>query len=292
MVLVWFRFLNKACVVRDPETELTLDQRAKDPWSLCTVDQVEELKALLKIVPIWSTGMIMNVNVSQNSFPVLQASSMDRRLTSGFTIPAASFATFAVISAIIWIALYDRVFLPVASRILRRPVHISTKTRMGIGIFFSFLAVLASAVVEGIRRSLAIKEGYTDQPMGSVHMSALWLVPQNCLVGFAEASNAIGQNEFYFSEFPRSMSSIATTLNAIGLSVANLIASFVLNGVDYLSSKGGNESWISSNINKGHYDYYYMVLAGISLVNMIYFVVCSRAYGPLKEEREEEDQVM
>ncbi|PIN00489.1 H+/oligopeptide symporter [Handroanthus impetiginosus] len=280
------RFLNKACIVKDPVRDLTPDGIATNPWSLCTVDQVEELKSLIRIIPIWSTGMIMSINISQNSFPVLQAVSMDRSITSSFAIPAASFSMFVVISVIIWIALYDRVFLPLASRVTRRPFRINTRTRMGIGIFLSFLAMMVSAIVEGIRRSIAINKGF---PQTYVRMSAMWLIPQNCLSGFAEASNAIAQNEFYFSELPRSMSSIASCLNGIGMSLANLIASLIMNIVDSISKAGGKESWISSNINKGHYDYYYLVLAGISMANMIYFLVCSKAYGTLKEEMNKEE---
>ncbi|KAL6547565.1 hypothetical protein OROHE_009270 [Orobanche hederae] len=287
------RFLNKACIVRDPERDLTSDGRPKDPWSLCTVDQVEELKTLLRVIPIWSTGMIMSVNISQNSFPLLQAVSMDRHVTSSFTIPPASFSTFTVIAVILWIAVYDRVFLPLASRIMKKPVRISTKRRMGVGIFFSFLTMTVSAMVEAIRRSFALRGGISDRPTASLHMSAFWLVPQYCLTGLAEASSVIAQNEFYFSEFPRSMSSIALTLNGIGASFANLIASFIMNSADSISKAGGGDGWISSDINKGRYDYYYLVLAGLSMANMVYFVVCSRAYGPLQEERKvgEEDGV-
>ncbi|KAK6161854.1 hypothetical protein DH2020_001695 [Rehmannia glutinosa] len=291
---IYYILLYIACIVKDPQKDLSADGRATNPWSLCSVDQVEELKSLLKVVPIWSTGMIMSVNISQNSFPVLQASSVDRHITSGFTIPAASFSTFTVISVIIWIALYDRVFLPLASRVMKRPVHISTQTRMGIGIFLSFLAMMVTAFVENIRRGLASKQGYLDYPQATVQMSAMWLVPQYCLTGFAEASNVIAQNEFYFSEFPRSMSSLASTLSGIGMCLANLVASLILNSVDTMSKAGGHESWISSNINKGHYDYYYLVLAGLSLANLIYLIVCSKAYGPLREERkmaEEEDEL-
>ncbi|KAL0283128.1 UNVERIFIED_CONTAM: protein NRT1/ PTR FAMILY 1.2 [Sesamum angustifolium] len=279
------RFLNKACIVRDPDKDLTADGRAVNPWSLCSVEQVEELKALLRVLPIWSTGMIMSINISQNSFPLLQAVSMDRHITSSFTIPAASFSMFTVISVILWVAVYDRVFLPLASRVMRRPVHVSTKRRMGIGIVFSFLAMLASAGIEAIRRSLAVDEGYLDRPLAMTRMSAMWLVPQNCLTGFAEASNAIAQNEFYFSEFPRSMSSIASTLNGIGMSLANLAASFIMNAVDTLSKAGGKESWISSNINKGHYDYYYLVLAALSMANMMYFFSVVASTGLLKKRR-------
>ncbi|KAK2979544.1 hypothetical protein RJ640_013561 [Escallonia rubra] len=274
------RWLNKACIIKVSTEEGTLIGRTSDSWNVCTVDQVEELKALLKVVPLWSAGMIMSVNISQTSFAVLQATSMDRHITSSFQIPSGSFGMFTVISVIVWVALYDRVILPVASRIMKRPARLDPKQRMGVGIFFSFLAMVVTAIVEYIRRGLAIKEGYANDPLAVVRMSALWLLPQHCLTGLAEAMNAIGQNEFYFSEFPRSMSSVATTLVGVGMAGANLLASFIMTTIDQATGEGGAKSWISSNINEGHYDYYYWVLAGLSFSNTIYFLVCSKAYGP------------
>ncbi|XP_073134677.1 protein NRT1/ PTR FAMILY 1.2-like [Henckelia pumila] len=264
------RLLNKACVVKDPQCDPAANGIATNSISMCTVDQVEELKSLLRVIPIWSTGMIMFVNVCQTSFTVLQAASMNRKISS-FEVPAASFSTLAFLSVIIWVIFYDRVFLSLASRVRGRRVQISTRTRMGFGIFLSFTAMLVTAAVESIRRTTV-----------AANMSAVWLVPQHCLTGFAEALNVIAQNEFYFSELPRSMWSIAATLNAIGLALANLVASFILNSVDVISKEGGHESWISSDIDKGRYDYYYLVLAGLSMANMLYFLVCSNAYGPLK----------
>lgn len=147
--------------------------------------------------------------------------------------------------------------------------------------------MIVTAIVESRRRAVAAA--------GVVPMSAMWLLPQHCLNGFAEASNVIAQIEFYYLELPTSMSSIASTLNGMGMCVANLLASLILSSVDIVSRAGGHESWISSNINAGHYDYYYLVLAGLSVANLVYFLVCSNAYGPSKEEErklvEEEDVV-
>ncbi|KAJ6674129.1 PROTEIN NRT1/ PTR FAMILY 1.3 [Salix viminalis] len=42
------------------------------------------------------------------------------------------------------------------------------------------------------------------------------------------------------------------------------------------------ESWVSSNINKGHYDYYYWLLATLGFATFIYYLACSKAYGPCK----------
>ncbi|KAK4388844.1 protein NRT1/ PTR FAMILY 1.2 [Sesamum angolense] len=228
------RFLNKACIVRDPQKDLMPDRRARDPWSLCTVDQVEELKALLRVVPVWSR----NDNVCrslQNSFPVLQASATNRHITSGFTIPAASLQIITIISTILWVGLKDSVLLPLASRVMGRPVNISTTRRMGFGIFFSFSAMIVTAAVESMRRDRAIKEGNSSDH----HLiSALWLMPQYCLLGLADGFNDFTQSEFYYSELPRSMSSIASNLNGLGFAVGSLLASLVMNMVDSISKAG------------------------------------------------------
>ncbi|XP_027183538.1 protein NRT1/ PTR FAMILY 1.2-like isoform X2 [Coffea eugenioides] len=281
------RFSNKACIIIDPEKDLTTDGKAADPWSLCTVNQVEALKSILRVIPLWSTGMIMSVTSSQGSFSVLQAKSLNRKFGPNFEMPAGSCSMFAIAGAVLWIPFYLQIILPVASRILGRPVHLSTRKRMGIGIALSFIGMIVAATVEVKRRSLAIREGYSDDSDAVVDMSLLWLLPQSFLIGAGVTANIVAQNEFYYSEFPRSMSSISSTLSLLGISAANLVSSFLMNAVDKLSKLGGKESWISTDINKGHYDYYYWVLAGLSVLNMIYFLICSKAYGPSKEDEKE-----
>lgn len=288
MILCVIRFLNRACMIRNDEEEVAAaDASASDPWSLCTTEQVEELKALVKVIPLWSTGIMMSTTLSQSSFPLLQANSMDRHITSSstFQIPAASFAMFAVIALTAWVALYDRVILPMASKLKGKPVRLDAKQRMGIGIFLSCMAMVVSAIVEHIRRREAIKEGVVSSVDAVLDMSALWLVPQYCLIGLAEAFNAVGQIEFYYTEFPKSMSTIATALFGLGMAFGNLLASVVLNTVNHLTSRAGKESWVNSrSINRARYDNYYCLLAVLSFLNLLYFLLCSWSYGPLVEQ--------
>ncbi|XP_027168057.1 protein NRT1/ PTR FAMILY 1.2-like [Coffea eugenioides] len=283
-------FLNKACVLRNPE-DVTPSGVALDPWSLCTVEQVEELKALIRVIPIWSTGIMMSINTSQSSFPVIQASSMNRHVTSNFQIPAGSFVMFMMITISGWLVLYDRAILPLASKIRGKPVRIGTKARMGIGLFFTGLSMVISGVVERVRRRKAIEQGFLNDPQALVDMSAMWLVPQYVAGGFAEAFNAIGQIEFYYSEFPRTMSSVASSLFGLGMAVANVLASAVLSTVDRYTKGEGKESWVSSNINKGRYENYYWLLSILSCVNLICFIICSWAYGPCADDVKKEDDI-
>lgn len=69
------------------------------------------------------------------------------------------------------------------------------------------------------------------------------------------------------------------------MAVANLLASAIISTVDNVTSKGGKESWVSKNINRGHFENYYWLLAILSAINILYYVVCSWAYGPSVDER-------
>ncbi|XP_052108311.1 protein NRT1/ PTR FAMILY 1.2-like [Arachis duranensis] len=270
------RFLNKACIITNNNNNSS--------WSVCTIEQVEELKAIIKVIPLWSSGFMLSISSSQSSFFLLQAKTMNRHITSSFQIPAGSFSVFIMISVFITAAVYDRLIIPLASKLRGKPVRISAKNRMGIGLFFCFLDLVVSAVVENIRRRKAIREGYIDNPEAVLNMSAMWLIPHNVLNGIAEAFNAIGQSEFYYTEFPRSMSSIAAALFSLGSAIGNLLASLIFSIVDDITSRKGKQSWVSDNINKGHYDKYYWVLAIMGAVNLVYYLVCNWAYGPTIED--------
>ncbi|KAE9621377.1 hypothetical protein Lal_00032106 [Lupinus albus] len=277
------RFLNKACFIKDPEKDIAPDGSASCPWSLCSIDQVEELKAIVKVFPMWSTGILMSLNIG-GSFGLLQAKSLNRHITSNFEVPAGSLSVIMIFTIFVWIALYDRVVIPLASKLRGKPVRISAKRRIGIGLFFSFLHLVTAAIVETKRRKRAIKEGYVNNTHAVSNMSAIWLFPQLCLGGIAEAFNAIGQNEFYYAEFPKTMSSIASSLFGLGMVPGYLLSSLLFKIVEKVTSRGGKDGWISDNINIGRYDKYYWVLATLSAVNILYYLVCSWVYGPSADE--------
>lgn len=171
-----------------------------------------------------------------------------------------------------------------------RPLHIkihekaartSFKQRMGIGLLISCLSTSTAALVEKNRRAAALKQGLADNPLGLVNMSAMWLVPHICLIGLAEAFNAIGQVEFYYSQFPKSMSSIAVTLFLVSMAIGKLVGSLIVGVINHVTH---NPSWVSNNLNQGHYDYYYWVLTVLSGINFFYYLICSWAYGPCEGE--------
>ncbi|KAK8568549.1 hypothetical protein V6N13_106458 [Hibiscus sabdariffa] len=258
------RFLNKACVIKDSRRDLTSSGNASNHWSLCTIEQVEDLKALLRVLPLCSAGIMMSVTVSIFSFTVIQAGTMDRHIAPNFEVPAGSFGMLTLISLIIWIAFYDRIALPLASKIKGKPVRLSLKQRMGIGLLCSCASMVVLAIVEYNRRKLAIQEGFSDEPHAQI--------------------------EFCYSELPKTMSTIAANIFGLGAFIANLVASFITSTVDSVTKRGG-ESWVSSNMNKGRYGYYYCLLAVLSMLNFIYFLACSKAYGPCYGDHENQAEI-
>ncbi|CAL0323096.1 unnamed protein product [Lupinus luteus] len=276
------RFLNKACIIRNPARDLKPDGSASDPWSLCTVGQVESLKKLLRVLPMWSTSIFMMV--SQGSFSTLQANTMDRRLFGNFKIPSGSFTTIMIVTLSIVIPLYDRIIVPLVAKYTGQPRGFSSKVRMGIGLLFIIAAKATSCIVETMRRNAAIEKGFEYQPDAIINMSALWLVPEFVMLGIAEAFYPVGQVEFFYSYFPKSMSSFAMAIFTLGLAAADVVGSVVVNTVDKVSSIGGNVSWLTTNINQGHLNYYYALLAFLGSINFLYFLAICRAYGPDRAE--------
>ncbi|KAI3945210.1 hypothetical protein MKX01_034971 [Papaver californicum] len=265
------RFLNKACTIRNPgEENLKPDGSARKPWSLCTVDQVEDIKSLMRVIPV----------CGQNSFFVLQAKNMNRHITSSFQFPAGSFMVFTILTYTIWLVVCDKIIVLLVSKFTKQKGGLTDKQRMGIGILLIHKKKkIVSALVEIIRRKRTTENGLSNIARAVVDMSAFWLVPQHCLIGVAEAFNYIAQIKFYYTHFPKSMASIAVALLSVGMAVGNLVGSLIVKVVDKASKRSGSESWLSSNLNQGHYDYYYWVLVVLCFVNFLYFLIWSWAYG-------------
>ncbi|XP_035845566.1 protein NRT1/ PTR FAMILY 1.2-like [Helianthus annuus] len=161
----------------------------------------------------------------------------NRKITSRFEIPAASFSLFMLLTITIWIPFYGRVMVPFLAKFTHGPRGLNLKARMGVGIILSIITMVVSAIVETIRHDLA------NLNTTGV-MSAMWLVPRFVLLGLTEAFNAIGQLEFYYSELPNSISSLAMVMFMVSVAVASLVASLLTNIVDSVTGQGGGVSWL------------------------------------------------
>ncbi|XP_054824154.1 protein NRT1/ PTR FAMILY 8.3-like isoform X2 [Prosopis cineraria] len=273
--------LDKAAVVSDVERR---KGDYSDPWRLCTVTQVEELKILVRMFPIWATGIVFSAVYAQMSTMFVEQGTMMDRSISSFAIPAASLSTFDVLSVIFWVPIYDRIIIPIARKFTGKERGFSELQRMGIGLFISILCMFAAASVEIKRLQLARELDLVDKAV-AVPLSIFWQIPQYFLFGAAEVFTFIGQLEFFYDQSPDAMRSLCSALSLLTTSLGNYLSSFIITMVSYLTTQGGQAGWIPDNLNEGHLHYFFCVLAGISLLNLLIYLVCATRYKQKKASR-------
>ncbi|CAK9138286.1 unnamed protein product [Ilex paraguariensis] len=277
-----FRFVSKAAIIT-PEDQINPDGSAANPWRLSSIQQVEEVKCLLRVIPIWAAGIIYYVSVvQQQNYTVFQALQSDRRLrNTNFKIPAASYSVFTMLSITIWIPIYDRIIVPWLRKHTGKEGGITLLQKMGIGMFLSICNMLVSALVENKRRTMALGEPeirFLARKGVISSMSGSWLIPQLALSGLSEAFTLIGENEFFYKQCPENMRSIAASFLFVGLAGSSYLSSFLASIVHRTTSKSATENWLAEDLNEARLDYFYYLIAGLEALNLAYFLVCAKWY--------------
>ncbi|KAI5067352.1 hypothetical protein GOP47_0017880 [Adiantum capillus-veneris] len=278
-----FSFLDRAAV-RTPKDKT--ENGSLNPWQLCTVTEVEEMKILIRMAPIWASGIILiTASVQQHTFSVLQARTLDRHIVSGssFQIPPASMTVFSNITMLVIVSLYDRVLMPFAARVTGHARGMTCLQRMGVGFVVSMATTGVAAIVEVKRKKVARAAGVLD--MGSLPMSVYYLVPQYCLNGMAEAFMQVGHLEFFYEQAPESMRSTAMALFWTSISAGNYLSSFLVSLIHRYTA------WLPPNLNRGHLEYFYSTLTFLQVANFLIYCVSARWYKYKKFAAQETQKV-
>lgn len=148
-----------------------------NPWPLCPISEVEEVKCMLRLLPIWLCTILYSVVFTQMaSLFVEQGAAMTSKL-SNFLIPPASMSSFDILSVAAFIFLYRRVISPLVSKLRKRESKGLTELqRMGIGLVIAAMAMIAAGVVEFYRLKYAPKDCKHCSNLSS--LSIFWQVPQ------------------------------------------------------------------------------------------------------------------
>ncbi|XP_043716978.1 protein NRT1/ PTR FAMILY 3.1-like [Telopea speciosissima] len=268
------RCLDKAAILTEEEKVGSL----KNPnlWRLCTVHRVEELKSMIRLLPIWASGIVLTTALAQqNTFSLQQARTMDRHLSHSFQIPPGSMSVFTMISMLITLSLYDRVLTPIATRFTGLDRGISSLHRMGIGYFISIFVTLVAGFIEVKRKHVASVHGLTEKPHSTIPISFCWLIPQYTLHGMAETFTIIGHLEFLYDQAPESMRSTAAALHWTAVSLGNYVSTMLVMMVHSIT-KG---SWLQDNLNEGKLEYFYWLITILQVLNLIYYLLCAKFYS-------------
>ena len=235
--------------------------------------QVEETKILIRMLPIILSTVFMNTCLAQlQTFSVQQSITMDTRVF-GFQVPGPSLPVIPLLFMFVLIPIYERVFVPLARKITGIPTGIRQLQRVGVGLVLSAISMAVAGIVETSRKSVAVEHNMVDSTE-PLPMSFLWLGFQYAIFGAADMFTLVGLLEFFYAESSAGMKSLSTAISWCSLAFGYFSSTVVVEVVNKVT--GG---WLANNnLNRDKLNYFYWLLAGISIVNFGVYLACASWY--------------
>ncbi|KAJ4968312.1 hypothetical protein NE237_015013 [Protea cynaroides] len=266
-----FKFLDKASILHGKTGN----------WTLCTVTQVEELKIIIRMLPIFISSVVAYIPLPLiMTLTVQQGGTMNNRLGK-IHIPPASLMIIPIILQIVLLVLYDRLFVPFARKITGYRTGITHLQRIAVGFISGTVATCIAAVIERKRKSVARDNGLIDSG-DQVPMSVLWLGLQFFALGVNDAITFVGLLEFFNSEASKGTKSIGTAIFWCILGLTSWIGSILVDVVNKATSHPdkGEIGWLEgNNLNKNHLDRFYWLLSILGLVGYLNYLFWAKRYG-------------
>ncbi|XP_019164965.1 PREDICTED: protein NRT1/ PTR FAMILY 4.6-like [Ipomoea nil] len=244
----------------------------------CSVEEVEEVKVVIKILPIFICTIMLSSCLAQlSTFSVHQASTMDTSLGS-LKVPPASLPVFPVLFIMILAPLYDHMVIPFARKLTKTEMGVSHLQRIGVGLFLSVIAMAVAALVEVKRKSVAATSGLFDSKK-PLPITFFWIAFQYLFLGSADLFTLAGLLEFFFAEAPSSMRSLATALSWASLAVGYYLSSAIVSIVNSLTGALNHSPWLSGqNLNHYRLERFYWLMCILSLFNFIHYLFWTSRY--------------
>ncbi|KAL1550978.1 protein NRT1/ PTR FAMILY 4.6-like [Salvia divinorum] len=259
------KFLNRAVANTDSNKVIK-----------CSVQQVEEVKIVFKALPIFACTIVLNCCLAQlSTFSVQQAATMNTHL-GPLKLPPASLPVFPVVFIMIIAPLYDHAIVPLARRIAKSEMGISHLQRIGAGLVISVVAMAAAALVETKRRAAA--HGHLDSA-APLPLTFLWIAFQYLLLGSADLFTLAGLLEFFFTEAPLSMRSLATSLSFASLAMGYYLSTVIVSVVNGVTASSGGAPWLAgANLNHYQLHRFYWVMCALSGLNFLHYLFWANKY--------------
>lgn len=275
---------NCRCLDKGAIKPTTREEQQQNKWRLCRITEVEETKVVIRMIPVWITFIICGIVLSVgNTYFLEQANHMNRKVGK-VDVPFTFFLLMFNFSKFIFPKLYTKISSPLGR--YAPPIGIA------VAMIFSILSCITAAIVETRRREIIRSHGLLEKPNDKIPMTVFWLLPQFLLLGAHEGIYKNNIASFFADQAPQWITdkyrrSFSNVMLGLGF-MSSVLSVYVVRKV----SEMGGKSWFQHTLNKSHLDYYYWILAGLSAVNLVYYIVllCLYTYGDSKVEDQEVTQ--
>ncbi|KAL2543057.1 Protein NRT1/PTR FAMILY 4.6 [Abeliophyllum distichum] len=261
------KFLNRAAA----------DKPASETLK-CSVQQVEDVKVVIKILPIFACTIMLNCCLAQlSTFSVQQAATMNTNLGS-LKIPPASLPVFPVIFIMTLAPIYDHIIIPFTRRVTKTETGITHLQRIGVGLFLSIIAMVIAALVEIKRKKVATESKLLDSTK-PLPISLFYIAFQYLFLGSADLFTLAGLLEFFFTEAPLNMRSLATSLSWASLAMGYYLSTAIVSFVNSLTDDSKHKPWLSgTNLNQYHLERFYWLMCALSGLNFMHYLFWAARY--------------
>jgi len=238
---------------------------------------INDLQKLKRIIPILLTFIPFFISYvqMQNTY-ILQAERLRLKIST-FVIPVASLSVVNA-TVIIFVIPFLALFVyPLIIKCFHKPPN--PLQRIGFGLFLSAVSVFAAAFLEIARKQDILATGGIPQEVfGNKYnvssISVLMQIPQFFFVAVGEVFASATGLEFAYSQAPVSQQAIITGLYYVMFGLGSFCSLLLIMLVNINSEK----PWMPDNIDAGHYEYFFFLLGGIILVDVVVFVFIARSY--------------
>ncbi|KAH1106875.1 hypothetical protein J1N35_010643 [Gossypium stocksii] len=98
--------------------------------------------------------------------------------------------------------------------------------------------------------------------------------------------------EFFTTQTPDGLKSLGIGLLMSSSTMGSYICSIILTTVMAITSRNEEARWVPPDLNDGHLDWYFFLLAALTAINLVLFVICAKRYNPISFENRAENMEM
>ncbi|XP_044500298.1 protein NRT1/ PTR FAMILY 5.6-like [Mangifera indica] len=253
------RRLDKSAI-SDPSYRSADDQRKAG--RLCTVKEVEEIKCVFRMVPLWVNFVVLGLLVSTaNTFFPEQGYNMNNSKFYIFVLIIPS--VLGKIKGFLSI-----LFVPNWDEKTKNQVN---KWKIWAGMVLSIFCCAVAWRVEVHRLNIVNKEGGNSDE--NTPMSVFWLAPQFFLLGLMLVLATDGLDEIAIEQFEELPKEYVTTINEFVIAIGSFL------NIVYVHANG---SRFSKSLNEIHLDKHYHTLTVVSFINFCIYLFISPIYTAMR----------
>lgn len=251
-------------VIRDAAFAGSLNKQRESMGGKYEDHFINDARALFSLMPFFALAIPFQICYAQIFSGFESQSTKMHSSLFGWTMPYQWMVNVDPIAVIIGSLMVENFIFPY---LRKRNMMPSVMSRFCIGFIMSFLANLSAMLVE-----LAIV-GSSENTV-----SIWWQVPQFSFIAFGEIFVISTSYEVAFTKSPDSLKAVASAFNLLCISIANMIASALVEVC---------EPWLEG----GHFDYYFGLLAGMCGLFAIICYALNRYFEKVFARAEEQKKL-